>query len=86
MSTENEFQAHGTYCISNSGGYLVEVSTSGDAARTKEAWGGDNPKVSDWLEIEYVVDEDGNEEPVIDPNGVNIPLNLVMRLAKKVGQ
>jgi hypothetical protein len=36
--------------------------------------------VTDWLDIEYVMDEDEGEfVPVIDPDGFNVPLNLVMR-------
>ncbi len=78
----DDFKAHGSYTISNTGGYLVEISDCGEMARTKEAWGNDNPKVSDWLEIVYVDDPDSPEEliPVIEPNGVNIPLNQVMKL------
>ena len=31
-------------------------------------------------DIEHVFDEDNNEHsPVIDPDGYNVPLNLVMR-------
>ena len=82
-----EFIAHGSYTISNSGGYLIEISNDGDAARVKDAFGSDNPEISDWLEIEYVINEEEEEEdgyptsePVIDPDGYNIPLNLVMRI------
>ena len=64
------------------------ISDSGDAAKVRDAYGSDNPETSDWLEIEYVpnedgeMDEEGNPEmePVIDPNGYNIPLNMVMRI------
>jgi hypothetical protein len=76
-----EFTPHGGYTVSNTGGYLIELSECGDSARVKDDYGSDNPQISDWLEIEYVEDEDTGElEPVIDPNGYNIPLNLVMRL------
>jgi hypothetical protein len=36
--------------------------------------------VTDWLDIEHIFDEDENEfVPVIDPDGFNVPLNLVIR-------
>ena len=85
---DEEFIPHGSYPISNSGGYEVMLSDSGDAAKFRDAYGSDNPQVSDWLPIEYVPNEDGEMddegypemEPVIDPNGYNIPLNMVMRI------
>ena len=85
---EEEFTPHGTYTLGNSGGYEIMISDSGDAAKVRDAYGSDNPETSDWLEIEYVpnedgeMDEEGNPEmePVIDPNGYNIPLNMVMRI------
>lgn len=38
-------------------------------------------EVSEWKEIEYIPSEDEEEElvPIIDPEGYDIPLNLVMR-------
>lgn len=83
MTEEKEFTPHGTYCVSNAGGYEIMLSDCGDSARVKDAYGSDNPQISDWLEIEFVEDEDSDDsdlEPVIDPNGYNIPLNLVMRI------
>ncbi len=83
------FKAHGYYTISNSGGYEIELSDCGDSARVKDNYGSDNPQISDWLEIEYIENGypnmmDENKEmgewiPVIDPNGYDIPLNMVMR-------
>ena len=79
--TMETFKAHGSYTISNSGGYLVELSDCGEAARLQECWGGDNPQTTDWLPIEY---DDSNEDEgfvgVIDPEGYDIPLNMVMRI------
>lgn len=75
MENNCDFTPHGSYTVSNAGGYEVELSDSGDAARVRDAFGSDNPEVSDWMEIEYV---DG--EPVIDPQGYNIPLDQVMRM------
>lgn len=75
MENNSDFTPHGSYTVSNAGGYEVELSDSGDAARVRDAYGSDNPQVSDWLEIEYI---DG--EPIIDPAGYNIPLNQVTRI------
>lgn len=77
---DEEFIAHGTYTLSNTGGYEVMLSDAGDAAKVRDAYGSDNPQTSDWLEIEYVPGEDGEMEPVIDPQGYDIPLNMVMRV------
>lgn len=80
---EEEFTPHGSYTVSNSGGYEVMLSDSGDAAKVRDAYGSDNPQTSDWLPIEYIADEDdpeGDMVAVIDPNGYNIPLNQVMRI------
>lgn len=90
---DEEFVVHGHYTVSNSGGYEIMLTDSGDAARVRDAFGSENPETSDWLQIEYVEDEngepdeDGNlpSEPVIDPQGYNIPLNLVMRSSFKKG-
>jgi hypothetical protein len=76
----DDFIAHGSYTVSNSGGYEVMLSDSGDAAKVRDAFGGPNPQTSDWLEIEYIESEDGEMEPVIDPQGYNIPLSMVMRV------
>lgn len=77
------FETHGIYTVSNSGGYEIMLSPAGDAAKVKDAFGSDNPEISDWLEIEYVPSEDSETlemDAVIDPNGYNIPLNQVMRV------
>jgi hypothetical protein len=77
---DEQFIAHGIYTLGNAGGYEVMLSDSGDAAKVRDAYGSDNPQTSDWLEIEYLPSEDGEMEPVIDPQGYNIPLNMVMRV------
>lgn len=79
---EEEFVPHGSYTVSNSGGYLIMISDDGDYAKVKDAFGSENPEISDWLEIEYIEDEDepGELMAVIDPEGYNIPLNQVMRI------
>lgn len=69
---------HGYYTISNTGGYGVILSDCGEAA--KLVMNNEDCDVTDWLDIEYVMDEDEGEfVPVIDPDGFNVPLNLVMR-------
>ena len=79
IETDN-FEVHGTYCISNSGGYEIMLHRSGDSAKVRDSFGSDNPETSDWLPIEYVTIEGTEEsEAVIDPEGYNIPLNMVMR-------
>jgi len=75
------FFPQGSYTVSNAGGYEIMLNGAGDAAKVRDAFGSDNPETSDWLEIEYVNNEEtGEPEPVIDPNGYNIPLNMVMRI------
>ena len=77
---DEPFKADGFYTVSNSGGYEIMLSRSGDAAKVRDAFGSENPQTSDWLEIEYIPGENTEEsEPVIDPNGYNIPLNQVMK-------
>jgi hypothetical protein len=68
---------HGYYTYSNSCGYGVILSDCGEAA--KLVMNNEDCDVTDWLDIEYVMDEDEGEfVPVIDPTGYNISLNLVM--------
>lgn len=68
---DNTFTAHGIYTISNAGGYEIELADSGDAARIRFP----DESVSDWLEIEY--NDEG--EPIIDKDGLDVPLNMVMK-------
>jgi hypothetical protein len=77
---------HGYYTKSNTGGYGVILSDCGDSAKLVmnnedcDVTGISLHQVTDWLDIEYVMDEDEGEfVPVIDPDGFNVPLNLVMR-------
>ena len=96
MKNSEEFTAHGYYTISNCGGYLVEISPCGEMARLKDNWGSDEPEISPWLEIEYISGENCPEcgedvgqctcddgpalQPIIDPTGYNVPMDLVMRI------
>lgn len=72
---KQEFKPHGHYTVSNAGGYEVMLSDCGEAAMVRDCFGSDDPQTSDWLPIEYVESEETKEmEPVIDPEGYNIPL------------
>ena len=74
----------GYYTVSNSISYGVILSDCGDSAKLvlmKE-----KPETTDWLPIDWVTDEDNLDEDgfpeteaVIDPDGFNVPLSLVMR-------
>jgi hypothetical protein len=76
METNNSFIVHGTYCVSNWGGYEIQLDEAGEMARMRDAFGGDEPaKISEWVRIEF--DQEG--EPIIDPTGYNIPLSEVVR-------
>jgi hypothetical protein len=69
---------HGYYTYSNCCGYGVIISDCGEAA--KLVMNDEDCTTTDFLDIEYVFDEDVNEfVPVIDPEGYNVPLNLVIR-------
>lgn len=75
-----DFRADGYYTIANSGGYEVELSNDGTAARLKDCYGNINPNITDWLVIEDVDHKERDFEtiPTIDPKGYHIPLNLVI--------
>jgi len=74
----NELKIHGYYQWSNACGYGVILSDCGDYA--KLIFDNENQSTNNWFEIEYIFNEDTNEfDPIIDPNGYNVPLNLVMR-------
>lgn len=80
---EVDFKPNGSYFWSNNSGYEVMLSPDGEYAKLKVS-GSDKPP-TDWLGIEFVVDEENPEYsggmiPVIDPDGYNIPLNEVMRI------
>jgi hypothetical protein len=72
---------HGYYTYSNCYRYGVILSDCGEAAKLVDFdTNGDIYAITDWLDIEHVFDEDENEfVPVIDPDGFDVPLNLVMR-------
>lgn len=73
-----EEKIHGYYTLSNSISYGVILSDCGDSA--KIVLMKDDPETTDWLHIEWVVNEDGEVERIIDPEGFNVPLNLTMRV------
>lgn len=76
-----DFTPHGVYTVSNAISYLVELSNCGEQARMLVG-----KKVTDWYEVEFIYDEDSEDTiGVIDPKGYNVPLNLVMRLERIIG-
>ena len=79
---DDNFEVHGFYTVSNAGGYEIMLSDDGESAKVRDAFGSDNPKTSEQLEIEFVPSDDDDTldmEAVIDPKGYNIPLSQVMR-------
>ena len=76
----DDFEADGFYTVSNAGGYEIMISDDGEKAKVRDAFGSEHSKTSGWLRIEYDADEDANR--IIDPNGYDIPLNMVMRIRK----
>jgi len=79
------FVCHGTYAYSNACGYEVELSPDGESARLRINGNEPTATVTDWLPIEMVENDDADCEddsfhPVIDPDGHNIPIELVMRI------
>lgn len=80
-----EEKIDGYYTISNSMGYGVILSDCGSSA--KLVLDLEKKKTTPWLDIEWVPKEDGElddegfpeMEAVIDPDGYDVPLSLVMR-------
>lgn len=72
-------EIHGYYQRSNACSYGVHISNCGEQA--KLIMNDEDCTVTDWLDIEWIMsdDDDGEYEPVIDPNGYNVPLNLVIK-------
>jgi hypothetical protein len=70
-------EIHGYYQWSNACGYGIHLSD--DSEQAKLIMNDKDCTVTDWLDVVWCEDEDEEYEPVIDPNGYNIPLNLVMR-------
>jgi hypothetical protein len=72
-------EIHGYYSWSNACGYGVHLSNDGEQA--KLIMNDEDSTVTDWLDVVWCVadDDDGEWEPIIDPNGYNVPLNHVIR-------
>ncbi len=72
------FKAHGYYQWSNSCGYGIHLSDDGEQAKLIISV--EDCITTDWLDIEYVFNEETGEfEPIIDPLHYNVPLNQVLR-------
>lgn len=72
-----DFEVHGTYTLSNSMGYLVQLSDCGTMARALCA--SDKPELTEWSEIEHRPCEEDDIDSVFDADGYEIDLGLVMR-------
>jgi len=72
-------EIHGYYQCSNACSYGVHISD--DMEQAKLIMNDEDCTVTDWLDIEWIASNDDDEEyePVIDPNGYNVPLNLVIK-------
>jgi hypothetical protein len=72
----NKEQIHGFYTKSNTCAYGIILSDCGEQAKIVSS-----DTVTEWLDVEWFPSENDSEEfePIIDPNGYNIPLNLVIR-------
>ena len=80
-----EFIVHGTMQTSNFGGWEVMLSDCGDSARVRDNYAQPVDKLiaSDWIEIEYIEEEDSDDEEliaIINYNGSIIPLNQVIKV------
>lgn len=79
IEEENDFVANAYYTISNGISLEIEIADGGDALRIKY-----NNDISDWLPIEYKIDEySDNEEdtiPYVMYGEMEIDLNNVMRI------
>ena len=78
IKEEEEFVAHGYFTTSNFGGYEIQLSDSGDAARIRYHEG----PVSDWLEIQY--DRKGKAFVTDPDNGDKLKLDNFMRINQEV--
>lgn len=71
-------EIHGYYVASNNTSYGIHLTDDGTQA--KLIMNDEDCTVTDWLDVEWVVVGDDDEfEPIIDPDGYNIPLNMVIR-------
>ena len=78
MKKSDKFTAHGYYSVSNCGGYEVELSNDGEAARLRCTVTG---RVTRWMEIQYIEDpSNGETVSIISPRRYRIPLSEVMRI------
>jgi hypothetical protein len=73
---DDGFVIHGTFGMTNSIGFEVQISDDGSSARLR----GTDGVVSDWIEIEHVDDEDEGLLAIVKYGEIEIPLNQVMRV------
>jgi len=76
MTTTPEI--HGYYALSNTCSYGIHLSNDGKQAKIIT----NDKNSTDWLDVVWcVIDNEDDEgwEPIIDPDGYNIPLDQVIR-------
>lgn len=73
-------KVHGIYQWSNSCGYGIHLSDDGEQAKLIISV--EDCIATDWLDIEYVFNEETGEfEPIIDPLHYNVPLSQVLKVS-----
>jgi hypothetical protein len=70
-------EIHGYYVKSNSCSYGIHLSDDGEQA--KLIMNNEDCTTTDWLDIIWCSIEDEEWEPIIDPDGYDVPLNHVVR-------
>ncbi len=72
-----KFTAHAGYTISNSIGIEIMLHPSGDSLKARYTDSNGKEEISEWLEIEYIEDEENSEEskPIAIWDQMEIPLN-----------
>lgn len=53
IAPKNDFRATGFYCVSNWGGYEIEISRDGSRARVRASWGDKVSPSPRWQEIKF---------------------------------
>ncbi len=72
-------EIHGYYVKSNNTGYGIHLSDCGEQA--KLVMNDEDCTTTEWLDVIWCASDDEDEEfePIIDPDGYNVPLNMVIR-------
>lgn len=73
---KNDFCATGFYCVSNWGGYEIEISRDGSGARVRASFGDKVSPSPRWQEIKY----NCSGSPFVTFNGRRLMLDNFMRV------